>query len=417
MKERKQPGEFNSHDSSTDIFDDYDESPELDRIQSQMRYPGLCVDCQQILSNMLKAEEFHMLCTLCGWNSHFGNYEVTAESSNRTRFLLRFSARRYPDGSKNTNAFCQTINEKMKHVDDNLIVQNNTLQYLSQECSLLKINCEQTNACIKRIKSNHDKFEKLLQETKQLVEDMHYISYNGELLWRIEGFTQKFAEAQSGKQMSIVSPILYSSRNGYKMRVCLFLNGDGDAQGTHMSIYIVLLKGEYDAILPWPFNIPMIFCLFDQTGHNHNIIDKFCPDTTSNSFQRPISEKNIASGIQKYCPLAIIKKRMNSYVQNDEMFIKIIVDFHDTPRQLLPEILKLNPGFPEYVQEDKKHTERNLYKQVREALEAVKRRSDQEVLQYGLVPTYSPGLSSTRQQQQTSTTNFHGTPCEDTSDE
>ncbi|CAF4141670.1 unnamed protein product [Rotaria sordida] len=220
-----------------------------------------------------------------------------------------------------------------------------------------QMSCKQTNVCIKKIKSDQDEFEKLLQETKQLLEDIHYISYNGELLWRIEGFTQKFAEAQSGKQTSIVSPLLYSSQSGYKMRASLFLNRNGDAQDTHMSMYIILFKGEYDAILSWPFNIPIIFCF---------------------SFQRPISEKNIASGISKFCPLTIINKQMNNYVQNDEIFIKITVDSHDTPRQLLPEILKLNPGFSEHMQEDKKRAKYDLYKQVRKALDAVKKQSDQE---------------------------------------
>ncbi|CAF5144280.1 unnamed protein product, partial [Rotaria sp. Silwood1] len=34
-----------------------------------------------------------------------------------------------------------------------------------------------------------------------------------------------------------------------------FLNGDDHAQGTHMSMYIVLLKEEYDAIVWWSFTI------------------------------------------------------------------------------------------------------------------------------------------------------------------
>ncbi|CAF4684464.1 unnamed protein product, partial [Rotaria sp. Silwood2] len=71
------------------------------------------------------------------------------------------------------------------------------------------------------------------------------------------------------------------------MHASLSLNGDGNAQGTHMSMYSAVLKGAYDTILSWSFNIPMIFCLIDHTDQNHNIIDKFYSNPILSSFQRP----------------------------------------------------------------------------------------------------------------------------------
>ncbi|CAF1117629.1 unnamed protein product [Rotaria sordida] len=71
---------------------------------------------------------------------------------------------------------------------------------------------------------------------------------------------QRLAEVQSEKQTSIMSP------TGYKMCASLFLNENGDAECTHMSIFSILFKGDYDAILWWPFYIPVVYCLFDQTG-------------------------------------------------------------------------------------------------------------------------------------------------------
>ncbi|CAF1054542.1 unnamed protein product [Rotaria sordida] len=52
-----------------------------------------------------------------------------------------------------------TINEKMKRLGDRLIVQKNTLQCLNQECLLLKMSREQTNACIKKMKSDQDEYD------------------------------------------------------------------------------------------------------------------------------------------------------------------------------------------------------------------------------------------------------------------
>jgi hypothetical protein len=60
---------------------------------------------------------------------------------------------------------------------------------------------------------------------------------------------------------------------------------------------------------------------------------------------------NIASGIPKFFPLAMIQQEGNPYVRDDTMFIKIMVDFGDMPKTLLPYALSLNPGLPTQVQQ------------------------------------------------------------------
>ncbi|CAF5122846.1 unnamed protein product, partial [Rotaria sp. Silwood1] len=109
-------------------------------------------------------------------------------------------------------------------------------------------------------------------------------------------------EAKSERQISISSPPFYSSPNGYKMRARLYLNGNGDAHRTHMSLFFVLMRGLNDPILKFPFNYTVTFCLYDQTPAKRHIIDSFRPDINSSSFQRPRSEMNIGSGIPKFCP-------------------------------------------------------------------------------------------------------------------
>jgi hypothetical protein len=137
------------------------------------------------------------------------------------------------------------------------------------------------------------------------------------------------------------------------MRARLYLHGDGNARRTHMSLFFVLMRSEYDAILRFPFNYKVTFCLYDQTPAQRHIIDSFRPDIKSNSFQRPRSDMNIASGIPKFFRLAMIQQEGNPYVRDDTMFIKIMVDFDDIPETLLLYALSLNPGLPIYVQQAK----------------------------------------------------------------
>ena len=40
---------------------------------------------------------------------------------------------------------------------------------------------------------------------------------------------------------------------GYKMCARLYLNGDGMGKGTHVSLFFVVMRGAYDALLKWPF--------------------------------------------------------------------------------------------------------------------------------------------------------------------
>ena len=45
----------------------------------------------------------------------------------------------------------------------------------------------------------------------------------------------------------------YTAKYGYKLCLRLYLNGDGTGKRTHLSLFIVIMRGEYDALLPWPF--------------------------------------------------------------------------------------------------------------------------------------------------------------------
>jgi hypothetical protein len=180
------------------------------------------------------------------------------------------------------------------------------------------------------------------------------------------------------------------------MRARLYLYGDGDARNTHMSIFLVLLKGEHDAILPWPFNFPVTFCLRDQTGKNHHI-DSLEPDPTLTNFQQPCTEMNIAGGIPKFCPLTFIAQERSCYVRDDTMYIKIRVDFEQTPKDLLPYKLSFNDELPVYLQVANCREEIERREQLQAALIEIINHNEQELSQLGLIPMY-PLLQSSIEQ-------------------
>jgi len=147
------------------------------------------------------------------------------------------------------------------------------------------------------------------------------VSYDGNFIWKIDDWTRRMREAQIGKIVSLYSAPFYVGRFGYKVCARLYPCGDGIGKGTHISLFFVVMKGEYDALLPWPFCQKITFKLIDP-GRMNDITDSFRPDANSSSFQRPKTPMNIASGTPKF----VAHKTLDNYVIEDTLYVKISVD-------------------------------------------------------------------------------------------
>ena len=158
------------------------------------------------------------------------------------------------------------------------------------------------------------------QELRQLLERA---TYNGILLWKIDDFARRRKEAVDGVTMSLYSIPFYTSRHGYKMCARVYLNGDGAGKGTHLSFFFVVMKGPFDALLPWPFKQKVSLTIINQAGKKH-ITAAFRPNPQSNSFQRPNQkEMNVASG----CPMFIRHEQLlnGGFVKDDCILLRTVV--------------------------------------------------------------------------------------------
>ena len=166
---------------------------------------------------------------------------------------------------------------------------------------------------------------------QQCQEGQHYAledsscanTYSCSLTWEISKVHQRKIEATN----ILFSPPFYTAQNGgYKMCLFLYMDGDGTGKGTHLSFYVALMRGEYDAQLPWPFRQKVTLILVNQDRQQH-IAKWFQPDPMeSDSFQQPSphSELNVAAGCPKFAPLSVLDNP--SYVKDDTMILKCIVD-------------------------------------------------------------------------------------------
>ena len=159
-----------------------------------------------------------------------------------------------------------------------------------------------------------------IQNTFREVENQPTVQVlqNGSFVWRI-------AEVSRYRQIAaaIRSPLLLTAQNGYKMCIEAFLNGSGTGYKSHLSLSFILMKGDYDPLLKWPFNHMVTFVLVDQTKHRH-IWGRFRPDCSKPAFQRPQSDSNIPYDLPQFAELFVLDD--TRYVKEDVMYIKFMVD-------------------------------------------------------------------------------------------
>ncbi|XP_064401644.1 TNF receptor-associated factor 3-like isoform X2 [Halichondria panicea] len=226
------------------------------------------------------------------------------------------------------NQLLKMANKEMKQsLDHQIALIDNKTDDLKSEISKIRSELQSrlqpvTDAVVKA-ESSIIQLQDGLSEVSLLLQTLQAASYDGTFIWKIPEVTRRRQEARTGKTVSLYSAPFYTSRHGYKLCLRLYMNGDGTGKGTHLSFFITLMRGEYDALLPWPFRQAVTLTLVDQ-NKQRDIVQSFRPEPTSSSFQRPRNEMNVASG----CPtFALVSALDNvSYVKDDTLFLKCKVN-------------------------------------------------------------------------------------------
>ena len=132
------------------------------------------------------------------------------------------------------------------------------------------------------------------------------VKHTNVFLWRIDNFSQILKEAKNGGKEKIGSDPFYTKSEtesfGYKLRLEIRPNGLGNSENTHLSVFIAVMKGEYDAILRWPFNKKVKFTVIDQQNdpdQRENVTGGIVGRDISN-FARPKKKRKLVTGSFKF---------------------------------------------------------------------------------------------------------------------
>ena len=187
----------------------------------------------------------------------------------------------------------------------------------------LKRDVDDLKSKVKNIESKNEELTKSIADMDLKIQLQENKTKNGELIWKIDRIDYRMAQARLGKMVALHSAPCYTKQYEYKYCTRLYLHGDGMGRSTHISIFFVVMKSEYDQLLTWPMHKRITFELINHNNEADGIIESFVSNPRSSSFQRPTNNMNVASG----CPMFITIERFLSggYVVDNCAYIKTIV--------------------------------------------------------------------------------------------
>ena len=219
----------------------------------------------------------------------------------------------------------ETVKEcQDKNNNNNTIISN-------LEDRIAKLEEEEKNSPYTGNNSNERLSEQITKMNKNLADlDLKQqlfenTSYDGKLIWKIDSIDYRMKQAVTGRVTALHSSPSFTEKNGYKFCARLYLNGDGIGKRSHVSLFFVLIKSEYDNLLSWPFCREVTFKLISQRDdeHKRDIKESFIPDRNSSSFAKPIKNMNIASGCPRF--ISIDKFKSGGFIKEDCIFIELQV--------------------------------------------------------------------------------------------
>ena len=70
------------------------------------------------------------------------------------------------------------------------------------------------------------------------------------------------------------SPCFCTDPNGYKMCLCVDAHdGSGPGRGTHLSVTVCLMRGDFDDQLKWPFRGKVTIKLMNQEEDKDHVVE------------------------------------------------------------------------------------------------------------------------------------------------
>ena len=162
-------------------------------------------------------------------------------------------------------------------------------------------------------------------------------------IWKIKSFRKRFSKSWHSVKEEMESDPFYTGRYGYKLKVFAQWVSDFVFPGSYAHLMdedfltgIVLMEGEYDDMLPWPFNKKIKFPIIDQNKdlkERKNMtkdLSSRSPECSNDMIfsERPGEKmKEVKSKPRVLTWTTLLQTRR--YIVNDTLFLQVDVEPND----------------------------------------------------------------------------------------
>ncbi|CAI5440148.1 unnamed protein product [Caenorhabditis angaria] len=148
--------------------------------------------------------------------------------------------------------------------------------------------------------------------------------YGSQHIFHIPNIGLTVVKASKNKaNRSIYSQPFFSHGYGYKMMAICAPYGDGAALREYFSVFVCLMKSDFDAILEWPFKCKITFTI---TSEDKKKKVSRCYDPSEHPemldlHERPTGLRNGAMGFQNFISLS----ELPDFTVSSDLFLEIRV--------------------------------------------------------------------------------------------
>ena len=205
-----------------------------------------------------------------------------------------------------------------QHEEDDKAHLHMSLEMISKLDNKLSSSLEKIAKLDSAVSSSLKKIEKLENTLFSMKTDSNTF---GSTMFKISEFRKK-------KEGNIIfqSESFYSNPCGYKMCTRVYLNGEDEVKGSHVSVFIKLLEGPNDENLHWPFLGIGKFELLNQLTDDNHHVAILTLDTDQDM------RCGISWGYDRFLPHSELSRdsaRCTQYLMDDTLYFRVIVTVED----------------------------------------------------------------------------------------
>lgn len=168
---------------------------------------------------------------------------------------------------------------------------------------------------------HRNRWEKLLHaDLANLAESDGYLI--AEFIWSVENIEEKIAQHRAEKFKYLESKPFYTNIPGHRMEMHLYPDYD---QSGYLGLYAILVQGEFDDQIPWPFTnrYEMSLVSRDENDVPYDII--IPRNVPTCNFEKPPPNNKVGCGFGQFLSIATLLSKKNLYLYDGGIAIKIMV--------------------------------------------------------------------------------------------